>query len=82
MEKRGTIGRTERGWRGLKRCIVWVGRASTGEIGFNLLPIVDVASRWVFAAKVAGASLLINLAGVVLYWNGTRAQRISQEATS
>jgi len=39
---------------------------------FNLLPIVDVASKWIFAAKVAGASLALNLVGVAIYWNGTR----------
>jgi amino acid transporter len=42
------------------------------SMGFNVVPIVDVASKWVFAAKVAGASLALNLAGVAIYWNGTR----------
>jgi amino acid transporter len=41
-------------------------------MGFNLLPIVDVASKWVFAAKVAVPALLLNLAGMAVYWNGTR----------
>ena len=41
-------------------------------IGFNLLPIVDVANKWVFAAKVAVPALLLNLAGMAVYWNGTR----------
>jgi amino acid transporter len=41
-------------------------------MGFNLLPIVDVANKWAFAAKVAGASLLLNLVGMGIYWNGTR----------
>jgi amino acid transporter len=45
--------------------------------GFNLVPIVDVASKWVFAAKVAGASLVLNVVGVGLYWNGTRRGRAS-----
>jgi amino acid transporter len=43
-------------------------------LGFNLLPIVDVASKWVFAAKVAGAWLVLNIAGVAIYWNGTRTR--------
>jgi amino acid transporter len=41
-------------------------------MGFNLLPIVDVASKWNFAAKVLGASFVLNLAGMVVYRNGTR----------
>jgi amino acid transporter len=41
-------------------------------MGFNLLPIVDVASRWMFAAKVMGTALLLNAIGVAIYWNGTR----------
>jgi amino acid transporter len=41
-------------------------------MAFLLLPIVDVQSRWTFAAKVAGASLVMNLVGVAVYWNGTR----------
>jgi amino acid transporter len=44
------------------------------SMGFNAVPIVDVASRWIFAAKVAGASLALNLAGVAIYWNGARAK--------
>ena len=41
-------------------------------MGLLLLPIVDVSSKWIFAAKVGGASLAINLAGLAVYWNGTR----------
>jgi amino acid transporter len=41
-------------------------------MGFNLLPIVDVASKWGFAAKVAGVSLALNLVGAAIYRNGTR----------
>lgn len=41
-------------------------------MGFNLMPIVDVASRWIFAAKVMGTSLVLNAIGVAIYWNGTR----------
>jgi amino acid transporter len=42
------------------------------SMGFNVVPIVDVASKWVFAAKVAGASLALNLVGMAIYRNGTR----------
>jgi len=41
-------------------------------MGFNLLPIVDVASRGMFAAKVMGTALVLNAIGVAIYWNGTR----------
>jgi amino acid transporter len=39
---------------------------------FTLLPIVDVVNKWAFAAKVVGGSLLLNVVGVAIYWNGTR----------
>lgn len=41
-------------------------------MGFNLLPIVDVANKLAFGTKVAVASLLLNLLGMAVYWNGTR----------
>jgi amino acid transporter len=41
-------------------------------MGFNLLPIVDVASKWTFASKVMGTSLVLNAIGMAIYWNGTR----------
>ena len=41
-------------------------------MGFNLLPIVDVASKWAFAGKVAGVSLALNLVGAAIYRRGTR----------
>jgi amino acid transporter len=43
-------------------------------MGLNLLPIVDVSSKWVFAAKVAVPSVLLNLVGMAIYWNGTRTR--------
>jgi amino acid transporter len=43
-------------------------------MGFNVLPVVDVTSKWLFAAKVAGASLVLNLVGVAIYWKGTRGR--------
>jgi len=46
-------------------------------MGFNLLPIVDVASKAAFAAKVLGASFVLNLAGMAVYANGTRRVRRS-----
>jgi len=44
-------------------------------MAFLVLPIVDVASKWNFAIKVAGASLVMNAVGVAIYWNGTRRPR-------
>ena len=43
-------------------------------MGFNLLPIVNVASKWAFAGKVAGVSLALNLVGMAIYRRGTRRQ--------
>jgi amino acid transporter len=40
--------------------------------GFTLLPIVDVANKWAFGAKVVGASLVLNFVGIAIYCNGTR----------
>jgi amino acid transporter len=45
---------------------------------FCVLPIVDVASKWVFGAKVAGTWLVLNAVGMAIYWNGTR-QRTEQK---
>jgi hypothetical protein len=41
-------------------------------MGFLVLPIVGVASKWLFAAKVALPALVLNLAGIAIYRNGTR----------
>jgi amino acid transporter len=39
---------------------------------FNLVPIVDVARPWVFALKVGGAVVGINLVATAIYWRGSR----------
>jgi hypothetical protein len=39
---------------------------------FNLVPIVEVASPWLFALKVGGAVVAINLLAAAIYWRGTR----------
>jgi amino acid transporter len=44
------------------------------SIVFNVVPIVDVASKALFAIKVAGAYLVLNLVGVALYWKGARTR--------
>jgi amino acid transporter len=41
-------------------------------MGLNLLPIVNVANKLVFGAKVAVTSTLLNLVGMAIYWNGTQ----------
>jgi amino acid transporter len=41
-------------------------------VGFQLLPIVEVANKWMFAAKVGGTATLLNVVGMVIYWRGTR----------
>jgi amino acid transporter len=40
---------------------------------FVFLPIVDVASKWGFAAKVAGTGLVLNLIGAAIYRRGARS---------
>ncbi len=42
------------------------------SIVFNLVPIVDVEFPWLFAAKVGGTALGINLIGAAIYWRGSR----------
>jgi amino acid transporter len=41
-------------------------------MSFLVMPIVGVASKGLFAAKVVGPALLLNLVGVAVYRNGTR----------
>jgi amino acid transporter len=41
-------------------------------MGLNLLPIVNVANKLVFGAKVAGTSLVLNAVGMAIYWNGSQ----------
>jgi amino acid transporter len=50
-------------------------------MGLNLLPIVNVANKLVFGAKVAGTSLVLNLLGMAIYWRGTwrRTEREMKE---
>jgi len=50
------------------------------SMGFNLVPIVDVARPWLFALKVGGAVLGINLVAAAIYWRGSRRQQISAHA--
>jgi amino acid transporter len=61
---------------------VWLKVASASGLtvtlmamGFVLLPIVDVTSRWAFAGKIIAASAAFNLIGAGLYWRGTRSGR-------
>jgi amino acid transporter len=42
------------------------------SMAFNLVPIVDVASPAMFALKVAGATILLNLLGGLVYWTDSR----------
>lgn len=39
---------------------------------FNLVPIVEVARPWVFALKVGGTVVGINLIATAIYWRGSR----------
>ncbi len=42
---------------------------------FSVFPIIDVPSPFVFGAKIIGATLFVNLAGALLYWQSRRATR-------
>jgi amino acid transporter len=44
----------------------------------STVPIVDVHSSWVYAAKVGGTGLLINLVGVGVYFRGKRSEGVSR----
>jgi hypothetical protein len=44
---------------------------------FNLVPILDVARPWVFALKVGGAVVGINLLAAAIYWRGSSRSRAS-----
>jgi hypothetical protein len=52
-------------------CIVAI-LVTLGAIVFALIPVVPVASPAVFAAKVAGPIILINVVGIVVYRRGAR----------
>jgi amino acid transporter len=39
---------------------------------FNLVPIVDVATPWIFALKVVLVALAVNTVGSAIYWRGAR----------
>jgi amino acid transporter len=46
------------------------------SISFAVIPVVPVASTAMFATKVAGPIIAINVLGVVVYWRGTRAGKV------
>jgi amino acid transporter len=48
---------------------------------FNLIPIVDVPSPWLFALKVALTALAVNMVGTLIYWRGARAAASTLAAT-
>jgi amino acid transporter len=39
---------------------------------FNVFPIIDVPSPWMFGLKVAATAMLINWVGAMVYWRGAR----------
>jgi amino acid transporter len=54
----------------LKVCAVSGLVVTVAQTVLSTVPIVDVSNGWVYAAKVGGAGLLINLVGVAVYWRG------------
>ena len=43
----------------------------------SIFPIIDVASWTSFALKISSVVIVLNLIGLVLYWNGTRRRAAS-----
>ena len=65
--------------RGLPRAGRWIRLCAVSGLGITVIatvlalaPIIDVNNSWVFAAKVGGATLLLNLLGVLLYRRSAR----------
>jgi len=46
-------------------------------IGFTVVPIIEVGSRGMFAAKIIGTVLIANIVGIILYQLGKRRSSTS-----
>jgi amino acid transporter len=64
-----TLGR-----RGSARPPIWLRAAALSGLivtllamGYSLVPIISVPSKWIFAAKIAGTAAVINLLAVAVY---------------
>lgn len=44
------------------------------SIVFSLVPVVQVASAWVFAFKISATAVAANILGGAVYWRGTRSK--------
>jgi hypothetical protein len=44
---------------------------------FSVFPIIDVPSPYIFGAKIIGATIFVNLAGALLYWQSRRSNRLA-----
>jgi amino acid transporter len=42
------------------------------SVAFSLVPVVEVASPWLFALKIILTALAVNLAGAAIYYRGSR----------
>jgi amino acid transporter len=45
------------------------------SVVFSLVPVVEVASPWLFAIKIVLTALAVNLAGAAIYYRGSRLKR-------
>lgn len=50
-------------------CICGIGTTLIATV-FNVFPIVDVPSAWIFGMKVAATAVIVNGVGVWVYWRG------------
>jgi amino acid transporter len=58
----------------LKACAVSGLTVTVVQTVLATVPIVDVNNGWVYAAKVGGTGLLINLVGVAVYWRAKKRE--------
>ena len=81
-------GRSRSPNQDLPRASLWIRLCAVSGLGITVLatvlalaPILDVNNSWLFAAKVGGAALLLNLLGVILYRRGRAAAATVAAAT-
>jgi amino acid transporter len=49
------------------------------SVVFSLVPVVEVASPWLFAVKMSLTAMAVNLAGGAIYWRGNRIKRREEQ---
>ncbi len=52
------------------------------SIVFSLMPVVEVASPWLFALKVTLTAIAVNLVGGAIYWRGNRLKLREEQSNA